>query len=155
MGPAALELKIPPVLLTVLFGGMMWLVSRFTPGIATPPELRITAVLVFAVAGSFIGLAAVVSFRKASTTVNPLTPEACSSLVESGVFRHSRNPMYLALLLALAAWGFHLGNIYSLALTAVFVVYMNRFQILPEERALETAFGDEFRDYKRRVRRWL
>jgi protein-S-isoprenylcysteine O-methyltransferase Ste14 len=155
MKPATLELKIPPVLLTVLFAGMMWLVSRFTPGVTTPPELRITAVLVFAVAGSFIGLAAVVSFRRAKTTVNPMTPEASSSLVEGGIFKLSRNPMYLALLLALIAWGFHLGNLYSLALTAVFIIYMNRFQIRSEEQALETAFGDEFREYKRGVRRWL
>ena len=63
--------------------------------------------------------------------------------------------MYLALLLALIAWGFYLGNLISMALTAVFVIYMNRFQIRPEERALETAFGDEFHDYQRRVRRWL
>ena len=155
MGPAALELKIPPVLLTVLFGGMMWLVSRFTPEIATPPELRITAVLVFAVAGSFIGLAAVVSFRKASTTVNPLTPEACSSLVESGVFRHSRNPMYLALLLVLLALGVFLSNVNALVIAALFVPYMNRFQIVPEERAMEKLFGPEFTEYCESVRRWI
>ena len=155
MKPAALELKIPPVLLTVLFAGMMWLLSRATPGIAMPAEPRVTAVLVFAVAGIFIGLAAVVSFRKAKTTVNPMTPKASSSLVKSGIFKLSRNPMYLALLSALIAWGLHLGNFYSLALTAVFIIYMNRFQIRPEEQALEAAFGDEFREYKRRVRRWL
>lgn len=150
-----LELKIPPVLVTVVFAALMWLISRLTPGVTLPATLKLTCLLVFAAAGAFIGLSAVVSFRKAQTTVNPLTPEACSSLVDSGVFKFSRNPMYLALLFALAAWALFLGNIYSLALNGLFVAYMNRFQIRPEERALEAAFGDVFIEYRRRVRRWL
>jgi len=63
--------------------------------------------------------------------------------------------MYLALVLALAGWALFLGNIYSLALTALFVAYMNRFQIQPEERALETLFGQAYIDYRHRVRRWI
>jgi protein-S-isoprenylcysteine O-methyltransferase Ste14 len=140
---------------TVVFAALMWLISRLAPGITLPATLRFTCLFVFTAAGVFIGLIAVVSFRKAQTTVNPLTPEACSSLVDSGIFRFSRNPMYLALLSALAGWALFLGNMYSLALTVLFVAYMNRFQIRPEERALETVFGDAFIKYRRRVRRWL
>jgi protein-S-isoprenylcysteine O-methyltransferase Ste14 len=148
-------LKIPPVLVSVIFAALMWLVSRSTPGIDLPATLRVVCLVLFATAGAVIGLSAVVSFKKAQTTVNPLTLEACSSLVDSGMFRFTRNPMYLALLLGLAGWALFLGNVYSLALTALFVTYMNRFQIQPEEQALEAVFGEAFIDYQRRVRRWL
>ena len=152
---SVLELKIPPVLVTILFAGLMWLVSRLTPSFPLEMEFRIAAFLIFVIAGTAIGLAGVASFRKANTTVNPLTPDACSSMVRSGIYRFSRNPMYLALLLALLAWGIFLHNFYSLALTVVYVVYLNRFQIQPEERALEQVFGTEFLEYRQQVRRWL
>ena len=152
---SVLELKIPPVLVTILFAGLMWLVSRMAPSFPLAMEFRIAAFLIFVIAGTAIGLAGVASFRKANTTVNPLTPDACSSMVRSGIYRFSRNPMYLALLLALLAWGIFLHNFYSLALTVVYVVYLNRFQIQPEERALEKVFGVEFQEYRQQVRRWL
>ena len=152
---SALELKIPPVLITSLFALLMWLVSRLTPAIPISPELKITFLLLFTGLGAYVGLAAVASFRKANTTVNPLTPESISSLVVSGIFRLSRNPMYLALLLALTGWGLYLANLLSLLLTTGFIFYMNRFQIQPEERALEEIFGSEFNDYKKQVRRWI
>ena len=152
---SALELKIPPVLITSLFALLMWLVSRLTPAIPISPELKITFLLLFTGLGAYVGLAAVASFRKANTTVNPLTPESISSLVVSGIFRLSRNPMYLALLLALTGWGLYLANIFSLLVAVGFILYMNRFQIQPEERALEEIFGSEFNDYKKQVRRWI
>jgi protein-S-isoprenylcysteine O-methyltransferase Ste14 len=150
-----LELKIPPVLVTILFFLLMWLVSRLTPEFPVPPELKLASLLLFSLAGGSIGLAGVASFRKARTTVNPFTPDASSSLVISGIFKRTRNPMYLALFLALIGWGLYLANLISLVLAAGFVVYMNHFQILPEERALENAFGARFTDYKSRVRRWI
>jgi len=152
---SALELKIPPVLITSLFALLMWLVSRLTPAIPISPELRITFLLLFTGLGAYVGLAAVASFRKANTTVNPLTPESISSLVVSGIFSRTRNPMYLALLLALTGWGLYLANLLSLLLTIGFIFYMNRFQIQPEERALEEIFGSEFNEYKKQVRRWI
>ncbi len=152
---SALELKIPPVLITSLFALLMWLVSRLTPAIPISPELKITFLLLFTGLGAYVGLAAVASFRKANTTVNPLTPESISSLVVSGIFRRTRNPMYLALLLALTGWGLYLANIFSLLVTVGFILYMNRFQIQPEERALEEIFGSEFNAYKKQVRRWI
>ena len=150
-----LELKIPPVIVTLLFAVLMWLVARLTPSTPFDESFRIIAVLLLSAAATVIGVAGVVAFRKANTTVNPLTPDACTSLVNSGIFGLTRNPMYLALLLILVAWGFFLSNFYSLALCVVYVVYLNRFQIGPEERALEAAFGDEFIAYKERVRRWI
>jgi protein-S-isoprenylcysteine O-methyltransferase Ste14 len=150
-----LELKLPPVLITVIFALLMWLVSRLTTDIPMSTGLRLTALLVLTAAGAFVGLAGVLSFRKARTSVNPLSPHSCSSLVVSGVFSISRNPMYLALFLVLLGWGLYLANLYSLVLAIGFVAYMSRFQIQPEERALEAAFGQEFLDNRREVRRWL
>ena len=109
----------------------------------------------FTAAGALVGLAGVAAFRKAGTTVNPLSPDASSSLVITGIFTRTRNPMYLALLLVLIGWGLYLANLLSLVVTAGFVVYMNRFQIQPEECALETQFGDSFIKYRRSVRRWI
>jgi protein-S-isoprenylcysteine O-methyltransferase Ste14 len=150
-----LELKIPPVIVTLLFAVLMWLVARLTPSTPIDTGFRIIAVLLLGAAATVIGVAGVVAFRKANTTVNPLIPDACTSLVNSGIFRLTRNPMYLALLLTLTAWGFILSNFYSLALCVVYVVYLNRFQIVPEERALEAVFGDEFIAYREKVRRWI
>ena len=150
-----LELKIPPVLVVVLFVILMWLISLLLPGIHISAQFRMLACMVLAGTGAFISVSAVVSFRKARTTVNPTAPEECSSLVISGVYKMTRNPMYLGLLFFLLAWGLFLSNLYSLVLSAGFVLYMNRLQIQPEERALEACFGAEFLAYKNRVRRWL
>lgn len=105
--------------------------------------------------GLAIGLAGVRSFRSAGTTVNPLKPDGSSALVVNGIFRRTRNPMYLGLLLLLLGWGLYLANPFALLLVVAFPPYMNRFQIRPEERALEAAFGQAFTEYRRRVRRWL
>jgi protein-S-isoprenylcysteine O-methyltransferase Ste14 len=151
----ALELKIPPVAVTVLFAVLMWLLTRVTPGFELPAALRLPALAAFFAAGAVAGLAAVWSFRRARTTVNPLSPHASAVLVTSGVYRFSRNPMYLALLLALAGWGLFLANAFALLLALFFIPYMNRFQIGPEERALQQLFGQAFADYRQRVRRWI
>ncbi len=152
---SALELKIPPVLVTVLFAALMWLLSTITPGIPILPILKKGLLLFFAGLAAWPGLSSVATFKKANTTVNPLNPDACSSLVVSGMYRRSRNPMYLALLLVLIGWGFYLANPFSLLAAGGFVIYINRFQIQPEERALEKAFGEEFNNYRKRVRRWI
>jgi protein-S-isoprenylcysteine O-methyltransferase Ste14 len=152
---AKLELKIPPVLVVVLFVILMWLISLLLPGFHTSAQFRMLACVVLAGIGALFSVSAVLSFRKARTTVNPTAPETCSSLVISGVYKMTRNPMYLGLLFFLLAWGLFLSNLYSLIFSASFVLYMNRFQIQPEERALETCFGAEFLAYKNQVRRWL
>lgn len=152
---SALELKIPPVLVSVLFAALMWLLATITPGVPILPILKKGLLVLFVGLAAWPGLSSVATFKKANTTVNPLNPDACSSLVVSGMYRHSRNPMYLALLLVLIGWGFYLANPFSLLAAGGFVIYMNRFQIQPEERALEKAFGEEFNNYRKRVRRWI
>ena len=102
-----------------------------------------------------VSAAGVVAFRRSRTTVNPLSPEQASSLVVHGIYRFTRNPMYLGFLLALTGWSVHLANLAAVLLLPVFVAYMNRFQIQPEERALLQNFGARFAAYTQAVRRWL
>jgi len=88
--------------------------------------------------------------------VNPTKPSDASSLVVQGIYRVSRNPMYLGVLLLLIAWGIYLEHlIVVFVLPAAFVIYMNKFQIEPEEQALQKLFGDDFASYKKKVRRWI
>ncbi|MDA8485548.1 isoprenylcysteine carboxylmethyltransferase family protein [Pseudomonas resinovorans] len=150
-----LEHRIPPPLVAVLFGVLMWLLARWVPGIDAPSGWRIALALLVLAAGIAVCLSGVLSFRHARTTVNPLQPETASSLVSSGIYRHTRNPMYLGFAIALVAWSIYLASPIALLGVAGFVLYMNRFQIGPEEQALATLFGDAFNAYRRRVRRWL
>jgi len=151
----ALELKIPPVIVGIAFATAIWLVSLVFPSTNyyIPASQTLALFLVFA--GAVVALSGVVSFTRARTTVNPMEPEAATSLVVSGVYRITRNPMYLGLLLVLLGWTVFLGNPVALLLLPGFVLYMNRFQIIPEERALSAQFGDAFSDYVQRVRRWV
>ena len=150
-----MELKVSPVMLTFLLGALMWLAARHTTGFAVAPEWRWALLGTLGGAGLMVGMAGVWSFHKARTTVNPWRPQATSALVVSGIYRWTRNPMYLGLALALAGWGLYLANFYALLLAFTFVPYMNRFQIRPEENALQQTFGDTFREYCGQVRRWL
>ena len=150
----ALELKVPPLALVFLFGALMWLVSDYSLfPIALPWHSAFA--LIFCTVGSAIVLAGVLTFRRMKTTVNPLTPEATTTMVTSGIYRVTRNPMYLGFLLILTGWAMYLSNLLSFAFLPLFVWYMNRFQILPEERALGIKFSEAFTRYKRSVRRWL
>jgi protein-S-isoprenylcysteine O-methyltransferase Ste14 len=142
-------------MLTLVLGALMWLVARHTAGFAVAPELRWVLLSALGGAGLIVGSAAVWAFHRARTTVNPWRPQASSALVVSGIYRRTRNPMYLGLALALAGWGLYLANVYALLLACTFVPYMNRFQIRPEERVLQHTFGNSFREYCRQVRRWL
>jgi len=151
----ALELKIPPPALMLLFAVTMWLLSVSAPSLALALPWRVPVALIFWSAGIAIALAALFEFRRAKTTVNPLTPEAAAAIVTSGIYRYSRNPMYVGLLLALSGWFVWLSHLLAFVLLPMFVLYINRFQIEPEERALSAKFGGLFRDYRHSVRRWL
>jgi protein-S-isoprenylcysteine O-methyltransferase Ste14 len=151
----SLELRVPPVALVLVFGIAMAAVARLFPlGRAGMPG-RLVVAIALVCAGVLVAAAGVLTFRRQKTTVNPMTPEQSSSLVVTGIYRYSRNPMYLGFLLVLAGWGAYLANPAALLLLPLFVVYMNRFQIGPEERALSAKFGQPFDDYRQAVRRWL
>ena len=105
--------------------------------------------------GQSIGIAGIVAFRRAKTTVNPIKARLASALVIRGVYRYTRNPMYLGLLLTLLAWAVFLANPIAVLWVVVYVLYITRFQIIPEERVLTSLFGAEYEAYKGRVRRWV
>ncbi len=150
-----LELKIPPIAVVFLAGAAMWLVSAVAPSFTLQFPYNEAIALVLAVAGVFVAVWGVVSFRRAGTTVNPTKPQATSSLVCTGIYRFSRNPMYLGFLLVLHGLAAFLANTLAVVLIPIFIVFMNRFQIKPEEKALSAMFGAEFTAYRQRVRRWL
>jgi len=148
------DLRIPPLAVALLFSVLMACASVFGP-VLDVVWLRLMAALFFLTAGSAVALAGVVAFRRHRTTVNPFTPEKSTTLVDSGVYRISRNPMYLGFFLVLAGWAAMLGSLWAALWLPAFVVYMNRFQIEPEERALTERFGKDFLIYSEAVRRWL
>jgi protein-S-isoprenylcysteine O-methyltransferase Ste14 len=151
----ALELKIPPMGLALLFALAMWGTAIPLPSLAITLPWHHVLATIFFVTGILFILAAGAVFRSVKTTVNPTKPDATSSLVVSGVYRLSRNPMYLGALLVLVGWAVFLSHPLPVLFLPIFVVYMNRFQIAPEERALSGNFGAEYDRYKQTVRRWL
>ncbi len=151
-----LELKIPPPLVALLVAAAMWalsLVSRHPVDVSTFARMVLGAAL--ALAGGAISVSGVLAFRRAKTTVNPMKPQNTSSLVDSGIYRFTRNPMYLGLAIVLVAWALFLFSPWALVGPLAFVLYINRFQIAPEERALAALFGADFTTYTTKVRRWL
>lgn len=150
-----LELKVPPLAFVLFIALLMWLVSSAVPQLRFDFPGRIVIAVVFGAAGTIVILLGVTSFRQAKTTFNPMKPEASTFLVVSGVYRWTRNPMYLGFFLILAGWAVFLANLLAFLLLPAYVLYMNRFQIEPEERALRARFPEKFDVYERRVRRWL
>ena len=149
------QVRIPPVALFVVVALLMWAVASWLPSwrIALPGR-TVAAILLLLAAGA-IGIAGVRAFQRARTTVNPLRPEKASALVTSGIYRRTRNPMYVALAIALLGWAIWLEHPLALLGVAAFVAWINRFQIALEERALRASFGTEFERYCSEVRRWL
>ncbi|MBI2398808.1 MAG: isoprenylcysteine carboxylmethyltransferase family protein [Xanthomonadales bacterium] len=147
--------RVPPPLVALAIAVSMALVARYAPvGAFAFDAQRVLAIAVGVAAFALMSLAAW-QFARARTTVNPLHPERSSALVTSGVFARSRNPMYLAMLVLLVAVGLWFGNLLAFALCPLFVLWINRFQIAPEEAALTRLFGELFIAYCSRVRRWI
>ena len=151
-----LELRIPPPLVGLIIAGAMWVIaSSLPPLLPLPASIRLPAAVILTLAGVAIGLSGVISFRRAQTTVNPLKPETSTSLVSTGIYRITRNPMYLGMLAVLLAWAAYLPSVLALLGPVAFSLYITRFQIIPEERALHSLFGAAFVEYTHKVRRWL
>lgn len=151
----SIELKVPPPIVAVSAAFVIWGISRLAPLVAIPSGLRLALSVALVVAGVAVSAAGVRSFRRAQTTLNPTRPEKASSLVRTGIYRVTRNPMYLGLLFVLGAWAVFLSSAWALLGAVAFVLYMNRYQIAPEERSLSALFGSEYASYRAAVRRWL
>jgi protein-S-isoprenylcysteine O-methyltransferase Ste14 len=155
MRMAALELKIPPPIVAALVAIGMWVVAGFGPPFTMPPFPRDVIAAIVGLAGVVVDLLALATFRGSRTTFNPLKPGRASALVTHGLYRISRNPMYVGSVLLLLGWAVYLSALLPFAGIAVFVAYITRFQIRPEERVLAALFGEAYANYAARVRRWL
>ena len=150
-----LELKIPPPLMALLCVAAMWSLSRITPTLALTRDIRWLLTGVFVLVGISFDLRGLLVFLRARTSINPMKPNQASSLVVTGVYRHTRNPMYVGLACMLVAVAIFLNAPVALIGVAAFVGYITRFQIQPEERVLRQNFGEAYRDYCEQVPRWL
>lgn len=152
----ALELKIPPLLWLALSAAAMYGSAALLPHWQLPLALPMRAGFagLWVVAGVVIAALGVLAFRRHATTANPLTPEAASQIVSTGIFAHSRNPMYLGMALCLTGWALWLAHPLALLGVVLFIACLHWFQIRPEERILLQKFGEPYAEYLRRVRRW-
>lgn len=147
-----LELKIPPVVIFIIALVLTWYCAQINT-IPLPHPLRPFGFVVF-VAGGFIGIAGVIAFRQQRTTVNPHKPENASSLVDGGIFGYTRNPMYLGLVVGVIGSAFILRDASGFVFALLTMAYLQRFQIVPEERIMLKLFGEEFEEYCKRTNRW-
>lgn len=154
-----LEHRIPPPVIDLAGIGLMWWLARSFPAAQLWPlgayPFGVGAAIGLALAGGLIALAGVWEFRRARTTVNPLSPERASALVQTGIYTITRNPMYLGMLMLLIGWAAYLGNAASPVVLPLFIWVLNTLQIQPEERILRERFGEHFTRYAARVRRWV
>lgn len=151
-----LELSIPPLILTAISGLAMCLLHFFLPflNFHTKLSLELAAALVM-LAGLIVMVCAALHFRLHKTSLDPRQPSKASALVISGLFRYSRNPMYLGMLIFLAGLALLSRNLLSFTILPLLVSYLTEFQIKPEERTMLHVFGNDYLDYMMRVRRWL
>ena len=150
-----MKLKIPPLVVTFIFGLFMYLLATYLPVGYFDFFGRYYLMFVLLFLAFLIGVVSLVQFFSSKTSVDPRTPSKVSKLVTGGLYQYSRNPMYLAMLLLLLSWGLYLGNAFNTLLAAGFVYYMNTFQIMPEEEALASMFGKDYQKYCVMVRRWF
>ena len=150
-----LELKIPPPLAAALMGLAMWAAGRAMPAVNIDATVRLPIALLCALFGVTVAVSGFSAFRRAGTTVSPTNPDGASAVVTGGIFRYTRNPMYLGLTSVLTGWAVWLSVPWLLLGPIVFVLFITRFQILPEERVMSSNFGRDYDDYRKRVRRWL
>ena len=151
---AALELRVPPPLLVAISAFLMWAGARNAPAHQRPDWLH-AATLGVLITGATVAAAGIVGLRAARTTVSPTRPDRSKALVLSGIFRFTRNPIYLGMLLLLVAWAMHLWQPQAFVALPVFATWIHRFQIIPEERALRAKFGAPFEEYAAATRRWI
>lgn len=154
---ARLENRIPPPILWVIASALTWLVDRIdvdgSPLASTASEWLGVLLAVIGIGIAFTGLR---EFSKAQTTVDPHRIDEASSLVTTGIYRFTRNPMYVGLTLMSIGWALRLGTVLGMIVGTGFLVTVVTFlQIRPEERALRQNFGAAYDEYTTKVRRWI
>jgi len=150
-----MSLRIPPVAQFLACAILAWGLAKLLPQPTFGSPIWAYVGYGFISTGAILLMFAVLAFVRVRTTVNPLSPEQAKTLVTTGLYRFTRNPMYLALALILIGGALALGSIAALAAPAIFVYAMTVLQIKPEERALQSIFGEAFSAYRKQTRRWL
>jgi protein-S-isoprenylcysteine O-methyltransferase Ste14 len=150
-----LEARVPPPILAALFAVAMWQAARVLTPAPVPFQWRYVLAGVFGAFGVTVAALGILAFRRAKTTINPANPEEASTVVTSGIYRFTRNPMYVGLAAALITLAVWLSVPWLLLGPVAFIFFITRFQIIPEERVLSSKFGPEYDQYRRRVPRWL
>lgn len=150
-----LDNRLPPLLVAVVVAACMRGAVALAPALSADWPGREFVAWAFVVAGALVVYAGVASFKRHQTTVNPFKPSTASRLVESGIYRKTRNPMYVGITVVLLGYAAFLAHPLALLLVALFPAFIRRFQIAPEERALDQLFGEDYLSYKKRVPRWL
>ncbi|MEC3966918.1 isoprenylcysteine carboxylmethyltransferase family protein [Flagellimonas halotolerans] len=150
-----MKMKVPPALVMLVFGGLMYVLDKFLPIGEFEFFGKQELAMFLSGLGVLVILISVIQFFITKTTVDPLNPKKTSKLVTNGIYKFTRNPMYLGMLLFLLAFGLKLGNAFNTLIAAGFVSYMNRFQIKPEEKVLAKMFGKDYNIYCKLTRRWF
>jgi protein-S-isoprenylcysteine O-methyltransferase Ste14 len=150
-----LELLVPPPIVALIAGLAMWGIAAAWPALAIGLPFQSVLAGALLALGVAIDLTAILAFKRAKTTVTPLTPEKSSHLVVTGLYRFTRNPMYLGMLFILGGIAVWLGSLANIAVLAAFITYITAFQISPEEARLAAIFGADYTRYCQRVRRWI
>ena len=153
--PHGLQLKIPPPVYALGIAVLMWLLNQYFPiahWIPVPWNKIGLVIIVLAIA---LDTSSLFLFLKKHTTINPMHPDNTQSLVTEGLYRYTRNPMYVGLLVILTGYAIMLGGITPFLLLPLFYGLITTQQIIPEERFLEEKFGQQYLDYKKQVKRWL
>ncbi|CAM4025711.1 methyltransferase family protein [Bordetella tumulicola] len=151
----SLEMLIYPPFVMLGAGALMRLLAALFPTLTVAAISNSTVAIIIGLIGLAAGAAGAIALSRARTTADPKNPGGASALVAAGVYQYTRNPMYLGGLIVLIGWAVYLANISSLLGIAAFIVYMNRYQIEPEERFLKQNFGADYEAYCAKVRRWI
>jgi protein-S-isoprenylcysteine O-methyltransferase Ste14 len=150
-----LEHRIPPPVAAGVFAGAIWGIAQLGPLPDISPSIRVAIAATVAFIGGAFNVAGMMTFQRARATMNPMAPEKASALVTTGVYRITCNPMYVGGAILLIAWAVYLSSVWALLGPPLFVLYITKLQILPEERALSAIFSSSFDAYHAKVRRWL
>ena len=148
-----IKTKFPPPLVALTFGFLINYTKNIFPKIEIKNEIIFGSFMI--ISGLIIILSAIILFKKYQTTITPLNPSNATKLITDGIYKFSRNPMYLGLLLVLLGISIIINLTGGFFLIPLFILYLNLFQIIPEENAMVDLFKDEFLDYKKNVRRWI
>jgi protein-S-isoprenylcysteine O-methyltransferase Ste14 len=151
----ALENRVPPIIVMAVAALVAYLASLQLPLISIDKEISTPLGLMFSLMGVCLIASGTIEFKRHKTTVDPTKPNKATSLVASGIYKLSRNPMYLGIAAFLIAFAFFMQSLLILLSLPLFILYMTRFQIAPEERAMHSLFGEQYQQYKAKVRRWL